>query len=198
MELCNCLIVRLCAVVRRGASCWFDNQTTNDILTQWIFYEVGIKVWLYFQWSLSFKSCYWYEVGNYVSNLAFLFFTLFLVYSHSIKSGGWFKIILQSYHYRNRFIPTVGFPKQERGQLCLESEPCVPFQYRIRYLIVRSSKASKPQDLYLELHNRFEIWLIPGLSGPRCGWLPDQYWGATYQGTSLSCLVRAFAFRRQH
>ena len=36
-----------------------------------------------------------------------------------------------------------------------------PFQYLIRRFIVRSRKASKPRDLYLESSDRSEIWQAP-------------------------------------
>ena len=36
-----------------------------------------------------------------------------------------------------------------------------PFQYHRRRLIVRSRKVSKPQDVYLELYDRYEIWQAP-------------------------------------
>ena len=44
------------------------------------------------------------------------------------------------------------------GGLGLSTQFCAPSQYPKRRLSVRSRKVSKPQDLYLELSDRSEIW----------------------------------------
>ena len=45
---------------------------------------------------------------------------------------------------------------------------CALFQYPIIRLIVRSRKVSQPQDMYLELHDRSEIWQTPRQHCCRC------------------------------
>ena len=72
------------------------------------------------------------------------------------------------------------------------------FQYSIRRLILRSLEASKPQDLYLELSCRFEIWQAPRQHRCRsacqiskwCSILKYQSCGsATTQDLTIRCVI---------
>ena len=67
--------------------------------------------------------------------------------------------------------------------------PMAPSQYPKRRLSVRSRKIAKPRDLYLELSDRYEIWLAPRQQCCRCACqISKRYDNLKYQSRGFETL----------
>ena len=91
---------------------------------------------------------------------------------YSVKSGSWFSVSTVKVCWNSFGISDFGISQLPYPHLGLKHRLTwwaglftwkshtgrAPSQYLKRRLSVRSRKVSKPQDLYLELSDRFEIW----------------------------------------